>query len=158
MNSLEQRFWDKVDVTGDCWLWTAFTNPKGYGMFRVGGHVQLAHRVSYEWLVGPIPHGMQLDHRFTCPKNCVNPAHLRPATNKQQRENLAGAGRNSTTGVRGVYWNPANKRYRAGVVHNGKLIWVGSYRTAGEAEAAVIAKRNELYTHNDADRLVVTNG
>lgn len=149
----QERFWAKVDQSGDCWLWTAFTNPKGYGMFKLAGRAQLAHRVAYEWLVGSVPEG--LDHRHTCPKNCVNPAHLRPATNKQQRENLAGATRVSSTGVRGVFWNSANQRFRAGVCHNDKLIWVGSFSTKEEAEVAVVAKRLELFTHNDADRVGV---
>ena len=152
MTTVEARFWAKVDQTGDCWLWTAFVNPKGYGMFKRDGRAQLVHRIAYEWLIGPVPEGMTLDHRHTCPKNCVNPAHLRPASNKQQRENLAGASRASSTGIRGVY--PAGRRFRAGVQHNGKLIWIGTYPSAEEAEAAVVAKRNALFTHNDLDRLV----
>lgn len=30
----EQRFWEKVDKSGDCWTWTAATNQYGYGVFR----------------------------------------------------------------------------------------------------------------------------
>jgi hypothetical protein len=49
--------------------------------------------------------------------------------------------------VRGVY--PSRGRWRAQVVHNGKVFRVGTFGTIAEAEAAVIAKRNELYGHND---------
>ena len=31
-------------------------------------------------------------------------------------------------------------------------IWVGVFDTPEEAQAAVVAKRNELFTHNDMDR------
>jgi len=31
-------------------------------------------------------------------------------------------------------------------------ITVGRFRDLGEAEKAVVARRNELFTHNDADR------
>ena len=32
--TMEQRFWEKVDKKEDgCWVWTANTNHKGYGMF-----------------------------------------------------------------------------------------------------------------------------
>jgi hypothetical protein len=49
--------------------------------------------------------------------------------------------------VRGVY--PSRGRWRAQVVHNGKVFRVGTFGTIAEAEAAVIAKRNELDSHTD---------
>jgi hypothetical protein len=39
------------------------------------------------------------------------------------------------------------------VKHDGKRIYLNRFDTTPEAEAAVIAKRNELFTHNDLDRL-----
>ena len=36
MSADEDRFWPKVDMTGDCWLWTAAKDHKGYGKFSVG--------------------------------------------------------------------------------------------------------------------------
>jgi hypothetical protein len=86
--SLEDRFWAKVDKTESCWLWTAFTNRDGYGLFSDGRRTNQAHRYSYELLVGPIPQGLTVDHvksRGCVSRNCVNPAHLEPVTN---RENL----------------------------------------------------------------------
>lgn len=81
--TLPQRFWDKVDRSGDCWEWTAGKNHYGYGsyvVFREGGRFSAqAHRVAYESLVGTIPCGMQLDHLCRNPA-CVNPAHLEPVT------------------------------------------------------------------------------
>ena len=147
-----ERFWEKVDQTGDCWLWTAYTNSKGYGWWWSGESHVLAHRFAYTLLVGPIPAGQQLDHRHTCPKNCVNPSHLRPVTPKQNSENHAGAYANSKSGVRGVTWNKGKKCWKAEVAHNRRRIHVGYFKSIEEAEIAVVAKRNELFTHNDADR------
>lgn len=68
-----------------CWLWTAAVR-NGYGRMTVrrATHKTAAHRVAYEVFVGPIPHGMTLDHlcRVRC---CVNPEHLEPVT---MRENI----------------------------------------------------------------------
>lgn len=86
------RFAAKVDVTDDCWLWTAAKYPNGYGVFSVAaGQNRLAHRVAYELLVGPIPDGMQLDHLCRT-RHCVNPAHLEPVTGIENRRRGAGFG------------------------------------------------------------------
>lgn len=152
MKTLEERFWAKVDKTGACWNWTASKCHNGYGRFGIKREVPYSHRVSYEMANGPIPAGMELDH--TCHNRaCVNPAHLRPATHKENLENLSGAQRNSKTGVRGVCWHKASRKYQASVVHNQKRHHIGLFDSITEAEAAVIAKRNELFTHNDLDRV-----
>ncbi|MDX2528009.1 HNH endonuclease signature motif containing protein [Streptomyces europaeiscabiei] len=91
-------FWAKVDKTGSCWIWTAFTDAGGYGSFHSRGRkgrTYRAHRYAYELLVGPIPAGLYLDHLChnedpTCPggdnclhRRCVNPAHLEPVTPRE---------------------------------------------------------------------------
>lgn len=88
----ELRFWRHVDRGSDpqvCWLWRGDHDQKGYGRIAVGGGKRkLAHRFSYELLVGPIPVGLQIDHvkaRGCTSLACVNPAHLEPVT---ARENL----------------------------------------------------------------------
>jgi len=43
-------------------------------------------------------------------------------------------------------------RWRATVGHCGKQYRVGMFLDIADAEAAVIAKRNELFTNNNADR------
>ena len=50
----------------------------GYGKYADRG----AHRVVYEFLVGPIQKGLQLDHLCRV-RACVNPAHLEPVTAKE---------------------------------------------------------------------------
>ncbi|MPZ13755.1 MAG: HNH endonuclease [Chloroflexi bacterium] len=75
----EERFWPKVlrDPETECWNWLGAIG-NGYGRFGVyHDGMRLAHRFSYQLLVGPIPDGLTIDHlcRNT---TCVNPAHLEP--------------------------------------------------------------------------------
>ena len=79
-----ERFWPKVNKTESCWLWTAARHRSGYGSFRDGNRTAEAHRVAYELLVGPIPHGLTLDHLCRI-RHCVNPEHLEPVTNKENQ-------------------------------------------------------------------------
>ena len=152
--SFEQRFWEKVEKTSTCWNWTA-AKARGYGLFSTSasGKLKMAHRVSWEMANEPIPPGAMVDH--VCHnKACVNPAHLRLATNKQNQENRMPFDPKSASGVRGVTWDKYQRKWRAQVGHNNKIIQVGTFDLIADAEAAVIRKRCELYTHNDADRSV----
>ena len=153
MKTIEERFWDKVDKSGECWIWTASVRGPGYGQCTIGHKKQgYAHRYSYTLAYGPIPDGHEIDH--TCHvRLCVNPDHLRAVTRKQNMENVAGAYRNSASGIRGVWWVERLRRWHAVVRHNNQILHVGWYATADEAEVAAIAMRNELFTHNDADRI-----
>ncbi|HAP89102.1 MAG TPA: HNH endonuclease [Arthrobacter bacterium] len=153
MTDLGQRFWSKVDQTGNCWEWHGGKDSCGYGRFRVGETKKGAHRLSYEEAFGTIPDGMCVDHICHNP-GCVNPGHLRLATHKQNMENKLGAYSNSKSGVRGVSWNAWSKKWAATVKHNGKVRHLGYFATVPEAEAVVLEARLELFTHNDADRRV----
>ena len=79
MNELDaSRFWSKVDRSGGddaCWMWIASTRGWGYGQFWLDGREVVAHRVAYESVFGPIPHGMHLLHHCDNPP-CVNHRHL----------------------------------------------------------------------------------
>lgn len=79
------RFMEKVVWNGDpdeCWTWEASKGPTGHGHFWLVPAVRGAYVVSYEWFVGPIPHGLELDHLCENP-SCVNPAHLEAVTHKE---------------------------------------------------------------------------
>jgi hypothetical protein len=143
--ALKVRFWRKVDKTDNCWNWTASTNaPGGYGQISDRGRPHVAHRLSYEWANGPIPDGMVVDH-MCHNRLCVNPGHLRAITQKQNTENrrrgsVLGATRNQCG------------NWVVRVKHNGRLHYGGTYGTVEEAAKVARDLRNELFTHNDADR------
>jgi hypothetical protein len=87
------RFLGYTDRSGGpeaCWLWTSNIHPTGYGaMFVYGGkpRLQKPHRWAYEYFIGAIPDGLEVDHTChtkACPtpgngdlhRRCVNPRHL----------------------------------------------------------------------------------
>lgn len=87
--SLEERFWEKVVITGftECWLWGG-AKTNGYGSIGYqtegGGktkHIS-SHRAAYQLLIGPIPDNLDLDHLCRNP-GCCNPKHLEPVTHRE---------------------------------------------------------------------------
>ena len=155
LRPIEDRFWEKVDRRSDeeCWEWTAALTSNGYGKLNRGGRgcgEIYAHRLSFEMHTGPIPDGYVIDHK--CHNTaCVNPAHLQAVTQKQNMENLA-LRVNNRSGVRGVHWSKNAKKWHAIVHHDKRTRHIGYFSSLADAEAAVVAARNEVFTNNLADR------
>ncbi len=80
-----KRFFDKVEKSDNCWLWTATKSHNGYGQFYFNGKLIYSHRFVYQVMIGDIPKGLDLDHLCRV-RNCVNPDHLEPVT---RQENLS---------------------------------------------------------------------
>lgn len=80
-DALPQRIQKKINVTPDCWIWTAARSNNGYGVVQglSGRKLTHAHRLVFEILAGPIPDGLHIDH-LCLNKSCVNPGHLEPVT------------------------------------------------------------------------------
>lgn len=86
----EKHFWERVNKTDTCWLWTGPQQGLGYGQASLNRKPTLVHRMSWKLINGPIPEGLVLDHLCRV-RHCVNPEHMEPVT---MRENiLRGVGR-----------------------------------------------------------------
>ncbi len=75
------RFFAKVDKSGDCWFWTGSLSADGYGQFRAD-KVVLSHIFSWRIKNGDVPKGKELDH-LCRNRSCVNPDHLEPVTHAE---------------------------------------------------------------------------
>lgn len=87
-----ERFWSKVDRTGDCWTWTGTRKEGGYGQFHYGGKTTKAHRVAWILTSGAIPDGMCVLHHCDNPP-CVRPEHLFLGTLSDNMQDCAAKGR-----------------------------------------------------------------
>lgn len=81
----EARFWPKVnkDAPGGCWLWTGSIGSDRYGRFMFRGTVRHAHRVAMILSGFDVPADRDVDHCVCRDRRCVNPAHLRVATERE---------------------------------------------------------------------------
>lgn len=92
-----ERYSMPVTETG-CWLWIGGCETRGFPFLRYGriwvkGRTLVAHRVSYEHHIGPVPTGMKVLHKCDVPL-CVNPAHLMLGTSRDNTHDMISKGRN----------------------------------------------------------------
>lgn len=97
----EVRFFSHVE-RGECWNWTAATNHAGYGVFGTWNPRKQvrAHRWAYEYFIGPIPEGLQIDH-LCRNRMCVRPDHLEAVTPKVNTQRGSNHNRDKAICVRG---------------------------------------------------------
>lgn len=78
-----ERFIRSVEF-GEHWIWLKRIDRHGYGKFQVARRDNVAHRWAYEFFVGPIPSGLDLDH-LCRERRCVRPEHLEPVTREENQ-------------------------------------------------------------------------
>lgn len=140
----QERFESHVyRIPGGCWIWLAYTDPRGYGRFRAADRMLLAHRAAWLLYRGPIPAGFHVLHDCTGGDwpGCVNPwdclwlgTHQDNQTDKARK----GRGRRGRLPY-GVWRWRSGGRFGAQVRINGKLNYLGSFDTIEEAHEVALA-------------------
>ncbi len=88
------------------------------------------------------PVGMQVDH-ISMDKLDNRKQNLRIVTQQQNRCNRR-AHKNNTSGIKGVSWHRANKKWMAAIKTNYKQKYLGQFSTKEEAAAAYAAAAVEI--------------
>lgn len=87
-----QRFLNKLDRSGECWLWKGGVDKDGYGKVTIDYRTWKASRAAWHLLVGPIPEGMLVLHKCDVPL-CCNPDHLWLGTQSDNIRDMDSKGR-----------------------------------------------------------------
>lgn len=85
----------RLDMSGDCWLWTGALDERGRGRVWRNGKLCIHHRAIWEILIGPIPKDAKLCHDCDNP-TCGNPAHLYVGDSKTNAADMVRRGRHWT--------------------------------------------------------------
>lgn len=151
-----ERFLSHVVVTSNgCWIWygaKAKTKWGDYGLCCLSdtNRTCRAHRWSYEYFVGPIPDGLQLDHK--CRNTlCVNPEHLEPVTNRVNttRGERSLLNVKKTSRYIGVRWetHQGKGRWRADIKLNGKSYTLGRFLSEEDAHQVYMDALTDFEQH-----------
>lgn len=130
------RFWEKVQQTDACWIWTASRDTSGYGQIRVDGRLRRATHIAWELTYGAPPTDDLLCHTCDTPA-CVNPAHLFPGDHQVNAADMVQKGR-SATGDRSSsrrYREPRQgERHARAKLHDSDVYEIRRRSAAGESQ------------------------
>jgi len=93
-----------------------------------------AHRFSYEYFVGPIPHNKEIDHICRV-RHCVNPAHLRTVSHRENvllGESFGAIHTSRTHCPTGHPYDKENTHYRPNGDRQCKACWTTQHRKQRE--------------------------
>jgi hypothetical protein len=143
---VRKRFRAKIKKRRNgCWLWCGARNSVGYGIVTIKRRQYLATHVALELSARPRPTGKYALHARECTSRaCVNPAHLRWGTQKENmvdayaagvltgRNNakltlrLTAADRLTIANLQGVPMTELARRFRISAKHVSLIRWVAN--------------------------------
>lgn len=119
------------------------SSAKGYRKIGVNGKRYWAHRLAFLWMTGEWPL-LHVDH---IDGNGGNDAwvNLRDVSQSVNMQNRRRACADSVSGILGVSFNTARKKWVAQIVTGGRNLGLGYFDTPDAASAAYIAAKRDLH-------------
>ena len=142
MNLTERhlRFFKKrANVQGpeDCWNWTGFLNPEGYGSLSLLGPTGKRNKVGVHRIAAYLA-GMDIEGLFVCHKcdnpSCVNPNHLFVGTPADNSRDMMQKGRGKRPGNKGE----ANGRHK---LSEADVLSIRDFYASGKVTLTALGKR-----------------
>ncbi len=135
-----------------CWEWMGSRTKGGYGKVTFIVQGATAYRAAYEIMIGPVPHGLHLDHLCRNPP-CFNPSHLEPVTPAENARRAAAA-RNACP--HGHEWTAENTRSIPR--SDGKPGFVRWCNECGRIRGRDYWRRKGAKAHRPLDSTICANG
>jgi hypothetical protein len=109
----------------------------------------LAHRLIWEYVNGPIPDGLFIDH-INGIRNDNRIDNLRLVTTAENSQNRQTTNSNNRSGAKipGVSYCKHHDRFRVTLIFNQRQFFFGYYKELSEAEEAALLARRELFKFN----------
>ena len=142
-------------------VWNAKYAGKVAGSVGGEGYVELglfkkmrkAHRILWEMAHGPIPDGLQIDHKDRNPSN-NSLSNLRLATGMDNQRNR-GIGIKNTSGAKGIHYHRQCGKWMARVPVGGQRLYLGLFASKEDAvkahTEAVTKYHGEFAVTNDIE-------
>jgi hypothetical protein len=108
-SALPERFWQKIDRSGDCYLWRGARDSRGWGNFRYEGRSKQVNRLIYEFYFGPIPTGLIPAPTYCLDRRCCRPEHLNLVTLAEWRRAQEGESRSRARPAPERRWTDADE-------------------------------------------------
>jgi hypothetical protein len=109
-------------------------NNHGYVRVKMDGKDYAAHRIIWAIVHGEIPAGALIDH-INGDTQDNRLCNLRLATPSQNTANSF-VSKRSKSGAKGCWYLPRTNRWQSQIRQNGVLVYLGTFKTKEEAEAA----------------------
>lgn len=145
-----ERFDGRFKLVNDCWVFTGYVAPNGYGHVTYGGRVTTAHRCSWELATGlTLQSGCVVMHHCDNPP-CIRPGHISAATPSENTRDMISKGRHgAATRPESVVRGPQHPWYGKGLSGEmnpaAKLTWevvdeLRELRAAGHTYGELMAR------------------
>ena len=107
---------------------------EGYRVIKFNGIAYLAHRLAWLYMTGEWPE--QIDH-INHDRDDNKWRNLREATSLENNKNSS-INKNNTSGFTGVYWSKLERKWKAQIKVNNKVIGLGTFV---EKEKAILKRQ-----------------